>query len=133
MPDILSCPLIYATEPLNEWERWFEAAGLAPPKQKPRTRYSDQQAVQQAAIEGQGIALARSLLVESDLRSGRLVRPVDISVASNMSYYFVCPDGQQDTENVRILLDWLLRESTCEPVSAEHSPRGNVPPMRIVS
>lgn len=110
--DILEYPLVYATNVYNEWQRWFVAAGLRFPEPPPGTRYSDQQALQQAAIEGQGIALARSLLVESDLQSGRLVKPIDISVRSKLSYYFVCPSAKQDSENVRHLLTWLRQAAT---------------------
>ena len=109
--DILAYPLIYATDPYDEWDAWFAAAGLEAGKKQAGTRYSDQQALQQAAIEGQGISLARSLLAESDLRSGRLIRPIDVSIQSGLSYYFVCPRGKEDSDNVRLFLDWLRREA----------------------
>jgi len=124
--DILDYPLIYATDSYDEWQRWFASAGIRPPQRQPGTRYSDQQALQQAAIEGQGVALARSLLVESDLSSGRLVRPIDISIRSQLSYYFVCPRGKQDSESVGRFLDWLRVEAN-GPLRSER------PTMRIVS
>ena len=138
--EILEYPLIYATEPFDEWDRWFAAAGLESPEQQPGTRYSDQQALQQAAIEGQGIALARSLLVESDLRSGRLVRPIDTSIRSQLSYYFVCPAGKQDSENVRLFLEWLRREAShyggacfdCDERKSDSRTGRGRPAMRIV-
>jgi len=139
--DILDWPLIYATDPYDEWDSWFAAAGLDPPQRKPGPRYSDQQALQQAAIEGQGITLARSLLVEPELRSGRLVKPVDLGIRSNLSYYFVCPKGRQDSDNVRLFLNWLRRESShfdetcidCSESTASIRDSDMPPPMRIVS
>lgn len=109
--EMLDYPLIYATEPLDDWERWFAAAELEFPKKHPVTRYSDQMSLQQAAIEGHGITLARSLLVESDLRSGRLIKPIDISIRSRSSYYFVCPEGMQDSASVRTFYSWLKHEA----------------------
>lgn len=109
--EILDYPLIHATEPMDDWERWFAAAGLELPRQGPTTRYSDFMALQQAAIEGQGIALARGLLAEPDLRSGRLIRPIDISIRSRSSYYFVCPPSMQDSDTVGTFYRWLKRES----------------------
>lgn len=135
--DILRFPLIFSTGPYDEWDRWFAAAGLEAPKPAPGTRYSDQQALQQAAIEGQGIALARSLLVESELRSGRLVRPIDIAAPSALSYWFVCPDGRQDIDDVRHFLEWLRHEACeCDDACIESGECGAAnderPPMRIV-
>lgn len=139
--EVLTHPLIYATEPYDEWDRWFAAAGVESPEQHPGTRYSDQQALQQAAIEGQGIALARSLLVESDLTSGRLIRPSGISVRSQMSYFFVCPHGQEDTQNLRPFLEWLRREAAryagdcvdCNEPSTDSRMSEETPAMRVVS
>ena len=49
-------------------------------------------AVLQAAMDGGGIALARSLLVSDDPKSGRLVRLFpDISIPSPLAYYLVVP------------------------------------------
>lgn len=110
--DIARHPLILSTEPYDEWDRWFERAGIAPPLFAFGTRYSDELALLRAAIEGQGIALARNLLVESDLRAGRLVRPVDIAVLSAQSYWFVCPAGRQHSAEVGPFLEWLRREAS---------------------
>ena len=109
--DILNYPLIYAIESLDDWERWFAAAELDFPSQRPATRYSDQMSLQQAAIEGQGITLARSLLVDAELRTGRLIKPIDISIRSRARYYFVCPPGSQDLERISTFYSWLKRES----------------------
>ncbi|MBT8099646.1 MAG: hypothetical protein KJO82_07840, partial [Gammaproteobacteria bacterium] len=109
--EILEYPLIHATELIDDWERWFEAAGLEYPKQAVTTRYNDQLALQQAAIEGQGITLARGLLVESELRSGRLIRPIDISIRSRASYFFVCPEGTQDNDVIKTFHAWIKREA----------------------
>ena len=110
--DILDYPLIYATDAFDEWDRWFEAAGVDDPPPHSGPRYSDQLSLQQAAIEGQGITLARSLLVEPELRAGRLIKPIDFSVRSTFSYYFVCAPGRQDAPQIRLFLDWLRHEAT---------------------
>jgi len=109
--EILDYPLIYATEAMDDWERWFAAADIEFPKQQPTTRYGDHMALQQAAMEGQGITLARSLLVEPNLSSGRLIKPIDISIRSQFSYYFVCPPGVQDSEHVGTFFSWLKRQA----------------------
>jgi len=47
----------------------------------------------QAAIEGQGVAVAKATLAGDDLKAGRLVRPFDQSLPANYSYGDF-PDGQ---------------------------------------
>ena len=68
-----------------------------------------------AAIKGQGITLARSLLVADEIHSGRLLRLFDISVASRNSYYFVCSNGRETEEKIQLLLDWLRHEVVAVP------------------
>jgi LysR family glycine cleavage system transcriptional activator len=68
-------------------------------------------AVLQAAIDGRGIALARSVLVHDDLASGRLVRlwPA-ISHQSELAYYLVYPLAALELARVQALRQWLLQE-----------------------
>jgi DNA-binding transcriptional LysR family regulator len=44
-----------------------------------------------AAIDGQGIALARTALVAADLIDGRLIRPFRIALPLKNTYWIVCP------------------------------------------
>jgi len=44
-----------------------------------------------AAIDGQGIALARTTLAAWDLINGRLVVPIDVSLRMQKTYWIVCP------------------------------------------
>jgi len=44
-----------------------------------------------AAIDGQGIALARTTLAAWDLISGRIVIPFDLSWRPAGTYWIVCP------------------------------------------
>ena len=64
----------------------------------------------QAAIQGEGVALARSALVEDDLLAGRLVQPFDISLPGVWSYYIVCPPKHLERKRVAAFRDWLLEE-----------------------
>ncbi len=117
--DLLRFQLIYSSNGYDHWEQWFKAAQISPPNDLHGPQYSDELLLHQAAIRGQGITLARSLLVADELHSGRLVRLFDISVASRNSYYFVCPSGRETEEKLQKLLHWLRHEalqsnSACE-------------------
>lgn len=56
------------------WQTWLEAAGVVGETPQKGMRINNSAAVLQAAIEGRGIALARSILARDDLASGRLKR-----------------------------------------------------------
>jgi LysR family glycine cleavage system transcriptional activator len=72
------------------WNAWLEEAGVKDVDTKRSLRINNSAAVLQAAIEGQGIALARSIMARDDLAAGRLVRLFpDIKFDSALAYYVV--------------------------------------------
>jgi LysR family glycine cleavage system transcriptional activator len=64
-----------------------------------------------AAIDGQGIALARTALAAWDLISGRLVRPVDVSLRVANTYWIICPKAVSNIPKVRTFRAWVLAEA----------------------
>jgi LysR family glycine cleavage system transcriptional activator len=64
-----------------------------------------------AAVDGQGIALARSALAAWDLRAGRLVRPFTLGVKVPYAYWIVCPKSTADLPKIATFRDWLLGEA----------------------
>jgi len=64
-----------------------------------------------AAIDGQGIALARTALAALDLIHGRLVRPVDVSLGMPNTYWIVSPKATARTPKIAAFRQWLLAEA----------------------
>lgn len=100
-------PLLHASREYDQWDEWLEAAEVEPRLPGPATRYSDLSMLLQAAIAGQGVALARSLATAGDLETRLLERPFELSIPCRYSYYFVCPEGREENEQVRMFLQWL--------------------------
>lgn len=71
------------------WGPWLRAAGVALGEPAGGPLFSDTGLLLDAAIAGEGVALARARLVEGDLTSGRLVRLSDVAVDDSQSYWFV--------------------------------------------
>jgi LysR family glycine cleavage system transcriptional activator len=72
------------------WDMWLRSAGVEEAAAPRGLRINNSAAVLQAAVEGQGIALARSILARDDIASGRLVRLfAEIEVPSALAYYVV--------------------------------------------
>jgi len=65
-----------------------------------------------AAIDGQGIALARTALAAWDLINGRLVRPVDVSLKVANTYWIVCPKAASNLPKIAAFRNWVLAEAT---------------------
>ena len=64
-----------------------------------------------AAIDGQGVALARTTLAAWDLVNGRLVRPFAVSLPISKTYWIVCPRPMATLPKIKIFREWLLAEA----------------------
>jgi LysR family glycine cleavage system transcriptional activator len=63
------------------------------------------------AMDGQGVALARTALAAWDLIHGRLVRPVDVSLRMANTYWIVCPTAAASQPKITAFRKWLLAEA----------------------
>ena len=73
--------------------------------------FDDSALLLSAAAQGLGAALARSGLVEGDLREGRLVRPFDGEAPAEAGYHFVWREDSRKLKRILRLRDWLIAES----------------------
>lgn len=64
----------------------------------------------EAALAGQGVALACAPLVEADLAAGRLVRPFDMAIEADFGFHIVTPRQPRHPETVRRMRDWLVAQ-----------------------
>jgi len=94
------------------WRMWLRAAGVEGVDAERGPRFSVQGMALEAAIEGQGVALAGAALVGGDLRAGRLVRPFppSLSQATAFSYYLVYPEAKAGDPKVMAFRDWVRAE-----------------------
>jgi LysR family transcriptional regulator, glycine cleavage system transcriptional activator len=96
------------------WKPWFEASGLDWPEPSRGPTFSDSSHTMQAAIEGQGIALARSSLIGSDVHNGVLIRLFDIVVPGARKYFLVYPPRLADSPKLAPFRKWLFDEVAAE-------------------
>jgi len=93
------------------WAAWLKASGARKVDARPGLRINSSIMALQAAIEGQGVALARSVIVAGDLRDGRVIRPLRPSCATNYSYYLVYPAGLPLSRSASAFCHWLKQEA----------------------
>jgi len=94
-----------------DWRVWLKAAGIDDVNPDRGPVYSHSSLVIQAAIEGQGVALARGSLVTLDLEAGRLVRPFGPVLPSNFACYVVAPEATADRPKIKAFRDWLFEQA----------------------
>jgi len=92
------------------WAMWLKMAGAEDIEADRGPVFITSDLAIQAAILGDGIALARSALVEDDLLAGRLVKPFELTLPGVSAYYVVCPPRYLERKKVRAFRDWLLAE-----------------------
>lgn len=94
------------------WRHWLDAAGQGSVPTTHGLRINNSAAVLQAAIDGMGVALARSVMVRDDLAAGRLLRPFgEKNVMAALAYYVVYRPETQDMPQIATFRDWLLKEA----------------------
>jgi LysR family glycine cleavage system transcriptional activator len=109
--DVLKWPLLRLEDQSKAWERWFALAGVAAPERLPGPVLNRASMLIDAAIDGQGVALARTILAAWDLISGRIVRPFDLSWRPAGTYWIVCPKPAASIRKIAAFRQWLLAEA----------------------
>jgi LysR family transcriptional regulator, glycine cleavage system transcriptional activator len=90
------------------WARYLRILGIAQKDCRMGTLYGDSSQILDAAERGDGIALARSLLVEDALREGKLERLGGLQLPAPGAYYLVSErSADQMPQGCALLRDWL--------------------------
>ena len=106
--DLYHTTLLCGDIPEN-WPAWFDAAGCSPPPPS-GPHLGDDGAILQAAIEHQGVALGRSLLVADDIAAGRLIAPFATTLAASHAYWFVRPENSALSPAGDAVQEWLVNQ-----------------------
>lgn len=97
--------------PWKEWIRTFNVLGM---NVNQGAIFSHSMLVIQAAVLGQGIALAHSVLARPEIEAGRLIYPFAEKLVTKNAYYLVCGEGQSESGKIKAFREWLLEEITKE-------------------
>jgi LysR family glycine cleavage system transcriptional activator len=102
------------------WTRWFKAAGLDWPEPTGGMLFDDSQLLLRAAMQDQGMILARHWFAIDDVRAGRLIAPFDLSVGTEHAYWVVWPMGRRESPAARLFREWLMAaaEKETSPIHA---------------
>lgn len=110
--DIFGKALLYLDDSQKDWitwAEWFEAVNYPVVKPKNRVNINNYPMLLQAAINGQGVALAWGSLIDDYLQSGTLVRPVKTVLRTQANFCMLEPsDRGMIPSSVKHFRNWLL-------------------------
>lgn len=99
---------------MEPWEPWLEAISIGESKTSKvkiipaGPLYSDAKVMLIAALDGQGVALARDVLVDSDIKQDKLIRLLNIKVQSTQSYFAYYKPAAINRSEFNVFLGWLI-------------------------
>ncbi len=104
---------LYTAE--GDWRVWLEAAGVPQLAGRAQPQFDSYLLALEAAVEGQGIAMAPHFMVAADLKAGRLVRPFAIEVRQPARWYLVCRRERSKETRIERFRTWLQGEIAADP------------------
>lgn len=111
--DIVRHTLLHIND-RQDWAKWLDAAGSTDGDVGRGPIFNQASMAIDAAVDGQGVALARSALVAWDLINGRLVRPFDMVLPVPFAYWVVCPKATAYLPKIVTFRNWLLAEAASD-------------------
>ena len=92
------------------WTEWLHSNNVDVPSVDYHLSFNDSEAVLQAVLRDQGLALGWRHLVDRQLRNGRLVQPVPDVCRPGSGLYLVAPEGPPMKWGAKMLRDWILEQ-----------------------
>ena len=110
-PDDLAHHTLLHLDDREDWTKWIKAASVTGVDLSRGPVLNQASMVIDAAVDGLGIALARTGLAAHDLIAGRLVRPFPTALSVPYAYWIVCPEASAHLPKIETFRAWLLSEA----------------------
>lgn len=95
----------------DDWPTWFRTARVTGIDGNSGLKFENSALAYQAAIDELGIVMAQRAFVEEDLRTGRLVAPLDVKARTEGSYWLGYRRTSRGAPLIRAFEDWILQQS----------------------
>lgn len=95
----------------QDWTKWLDLAGVTNADLSRGTVLNQASMVIDAAVDGQGVALARTGLAAHDIINGRLVRPFGLALPVPYAYWIVCPEATAQLPKIVTFREWIIAEA----------------------
>ena len=108
--DLAHHALLHANDS-SHWTRWLEHFRVKGVDGSRGVVFNQASMAIDAAVQGQGVALARTALAAWDLLGGRLARPFHQALAAPFAMWIVCPAATAELPKIAAFRQWLLEEA----------------------
>ncbi|SFQ07188.1 LysR substrate-binding domain-containing protein [Tranquillimonas alkanivorans] len=110
--DIPNHRMIVSVKCQVQWRDWFGLAGHPDLEARRRVLFDRSHMTVDAACSGMGIALESALMMDRELREGRLHIPVaEVPKVELCTQWLVCPHQNTRRRHVRRFIDWVRAEA----------------------
>ena len=110
--DLVGLRLLHDRDPHASWAIWQREHGPATIDVRKGPRFTSTDVVLRAAVQGQGVALARHRLAADDVSAGYLVRAIpELRVKMGIAYWMVLSTRMAAREETLAVVKWLRAEA----------------------
>ena len=96
----------------EDWWWWLDAHNVRAPESLNLLGFNSYDNVIRLALQGEGVALGFSGLVDDQISDGRLVRPLGPIENRIQAVYVVQPAGAAPQPHVQRFIDWIIEETS---------------------
>ena len=108
-----------------DWTAWLKAAGVGHIDSSQGLRfapgYHSFGLMMDAALAGQGVALANPVIAADEIKAGRLVKPFELGMPQSFRYYIVCPEATANDPKITAFRNWVIGEAASFEASVTES------------
>lgn len=112
--DLARYPLLHDDD-YSDWVGWLRVTGNPDVPAERGPVFTDAGMLLQAAMAGQGVAIARSVLAEAELASGNLIQLFPEELGSEQAYFLAYPLHHGTRPGVKAFRAWLTEVAGLEP------------------
>lgn len=99
--------LLHSASRPTVWSEWLNAAGIPELRPERSLVFEHNYQTLQAALDGLGMAIGSSALIEDDIASGRLTMPFPGPKLPGEGYYYYVQEERTNDRNITAFCDWL--------------------------
>ena len=93
---------------LPSWQDWLREVGVDKKSVQNGPEFNLSSMAIQSVIDGQGVMLGQHMMVSEDIKSGRLVKPLDVVLPLNEPYHVIYPQQTLSKPYAIDFLNWLI-------------------------
>jgi LysR family glycine cleavage system transcriptional activator len=98
----------------DSWAKWLAMEGRPDITGLHSISFGSSSLTYQAAMEGIGVALGRTVLIREDVVAGRLIVPVEQALEDGSAYFLAYRTTASRKALLLPFLEWLMGEASCD-------------------